>query len=32
VTRDQLLIAAQHAGLSKRLVVPQDGEIVDLNV
>jgi len=28
VTRDQLLIAAQHAGLSNRLVVPQDGETV----
>lgn len=30
VTRDQLLIAAQHAGFSNRLIVPQDGEKVDL--
>jgi len=32
VTRDQLLIAAQHAGLSDRLIVPLDGETVDLVV
>ena len=32
VTRDQLMIAAQHAGLSNRLMVPQDGETVDLNL
>ena len=28
VTRDQLLIAAKHAGLSDRLIVPLDGETV----
>lgn len=30
VTRDQLLIAAQHAGLGNQLLVPQDGEKIDL--
>jgi L-ascorbate metabolism protein UlaG (beta-lactamase superfamily) len=28
VTRDQLLIAAQHAELGNRLIIPQDGETV----
>lgn len=28
VTRDQLLIAGQHAGIHKRLIVPRDGETV----
>ncbi|MCE2744337.1 MAG: MBL fold metallo-hydrolase [Burkholderiales bacterium] len=31
VTREQLLIAAQHAELGNRLIIPQDGETVCVN-